>query len=68
MSYSADLQMGDHHMFDNVFVEPDSYRAFVKTGTWPDKTMLVLEHREAQAKGTINRHGNFQASFTSKCM
>ena len=29
--------------FDNVFVNPDGYRSFVATGTWPDKTVMVLE-------------------------
>jgi len=37
-------------MFDNVFVNPASYKAFVETGTWPDKTTLVLEVRGAEAK------------------
>jgi hypothetical protein len=60
MSYSAGMQMGDHHMFDNVFVDPAAYAAFQRTGTWPDGTMLVLEHRGAQSKGSINQRGNFQ--------
>ena len=48
-------------MFDNVFVNPASYRSFVASGTWPDKTILVLEAREARNKGSINQHGHFQA-------
>jgi hypothetical protein len=59
MSYSAAQNM-DHHMFDNVFVNPESYQEFLKTGTWPDKTMLVLEVRGAKSKGSINQAGNFQ--------
>lgn len=59
MSYNPAMQMG-HHMFDNVFVNPESYKAFVETGTWPDKTMLVLEARGAESKGSINQRGNFQ--------
>src|SRR5438874_9307990 len=60
MSYSPGSQGGvDHHMFDNVFVNPESYKAFVETGTWPDKTMLVLEARGAEGKGSINLKGNF---------
>ncbi len=59
MSYAAGVQPG-HHMFDNVFVNPDAYRVFVASGTWPDKTVLVIENRGAQAKGSINRSGNFQ--------
>lgn len=59
MSY---LQRGsmDHAMFDNVFVNPDSYHAFLKTGTWPDKTMFVLEVRAGGTNASINKAGNFQ--------
>jgi hypothetical protein len=60
MSYSANAKADDHHMFDNVFVDPESYKKFVETGTWPDKTTLVLEAREAQGKGSINQKGHFQ--------
>ena len=62
MSYNPPAQMGDHHMFDNVFVNPEAYKAFVETGTWPDKTMLVLEVRGAEGKGSINQKGNFQST------
>ena len=60
MSYSP-MAMG-HHMFDNVFVEPGAYKAFLATGTWPDPTMLVLEVRGAKDKGSINKNGNYQDS------
>jgi Cytochrome P460 len=56
------MQMGGAHMFDNVFVNPESYKAFVETGTWPDKTMLVLEQRGARSKGSINQQGNYQGT------
>jgi hypothetical protein len=63
MSYNPAMSM-DHHMFDNVFVNPESYQAFQKTGSWPDKTMLVLEVRGAQSKGSINQAGQFQSGDT----
>ena len=63
MSYSANTAMPDHHMFDNVFVNPEAYRAFVATGHWPDKTMLVLEVRGARGKGSINQHGDYQGEI-----
>ena len=62
MSYSAGSNGMDHHMFDNVFVNPESYKSFTETGTWPDKTMLVLEVRKAEGKGSINQKGNFQGT------
>jgi hypothetical protein len=62
MSYNPALQMSDHHMFDNVFVNPEAYKAFLETGTWPDKTLLVLEARGAEGKGSINQRGNYQGT------
>jgi hypothetical protein len=64
MSYNKAAMAGmpDHHMFDNVFVNPAAYKAFVKTGTWPDKTMLVLEGRRAEGRGSINQKGNYQGT------
>jgi hypothetical protein len=61
MSYSPN-RMADHSMFDNVFVNPDAYKVFLETGTWPDKTMLVLEARMAGSNASINKSGHFQTS------
>jgi len=60
MSYNPAMQARDHHMFDNVFVNPEAYKVFVETGTWPDKTVLALEVRGAEGKGSINQKGNYQ--------
>jgi hypothetical protein len=49
-------------MFDNVFVNPEAYRSFVATGTWPDKTVMVLEVRGAESKGSINQSGHYQST------
>jgi len=62
MSYSPTAMQMDHHMFDNVFVNREAYNAFVQNGTWPDKTMLVLEGRMAEGKGSINQRGNYQGA------
>jgi hypothetical protein len=59
MSYNPTLR-ADHHMFDNVFVDPGSWRAFQQTGTWPEGTTMVLEARGALDKGSINRQGHYQ--------
>jgi len=62
MSYSPNATAMDHSMFDNVFVNPDAYKAFLQTGTWPDKTMLVLEVRVAGSKASINKNGHYQTT------
>ncbi len=46
--------------FDNVFVNPSSYKAFLETGAWPDKTMFVLEVRSSASHGSINQGGHYQ--------
>ena len=51
---------GEPRFFDNVFVNPQSYRAFVKTGRWPDKTMFILEVRNSEQKASINNGGQTQ--------
>jgi cytochrome P460 len=61
MSYTA-AATPDHHKFDNVFVNPEAYKAFVETGTWPDKTTLLVEVRGAESKGSINQAGHFQGT------
>lgn len=62
MSYSAAAKGSAHHLFDNLFVDPASYRAFEQTGTWPDGTVLVLELRRAGTNDPLNRQGSFQGA------
>ena len=47
--------------FDNVFVSPEAYRSFLKTGVWPEKTMFILEVRASATNGSINRGGHYQS-------
>ncbi len=46
--------------FDNVFVNPAAYQAFLQTGKWPDKTVLILEVRGSDSKVSINQGGRVQ--------
>ena len=62
MDYSPTVNLAEHSMFDNVFVNPEAYRAFVATGKWPDKTIFVLEGRVAGSKGSINKGGHYQTT------
>jgi hypothetical protein len=49
--------------FGNVFVNPEGYDAFMESGTWPDKTVLVLEVRRAEQEASINRNGRSQGDI-----
>lgn len=50
----------NHHMLDNVFVDPAAYKAFLQTGRWPDKTVMIKENRMAESAGTLSKAGHFQ--------
>ena len=55
MTYGpAQPASGRPPLFDNVFVNPQSYKAFVNTGRWPDGTMFILELRRSVANASIN--------------
>jgi len=65
MSYSPPAPgREEHQQFDNVFAAPPAYRSFLKTGRWPDKTVLLIEVRAASSKGSINQAGYFQTDLT----
>jgi hypothetical protein len=49
--------------FDNVFVTPQAYKAFLQTGAWPGQTMFALEVRRSAIKGSINNGGHYQEGF-----
>ena len=61
MSYNPKALASAEPMFDNTFVNPRAYQAFRNTGTWPDKTVIVLEVRGSSDKGSINQRGRFQS-------
>jgi hypothetical protein len=63
MAYNEDTPVGGDtrpQLFQNVFVNPSSYRGFMETGVWPDGTTFVLEFRQAATDVEISRTGRFQ--------
>jgi Cytochrome P460 len=61
MNYSP--SPGSHEMFTNVFVQTWAYQKFVNSGKWPEQTMFVIDERDAQSKGSINKTGHFQTDL-----
>jgi hypothetical protein len=61
MSYTT-TDDATRSVFDNVFVNPSAYRSFLDTGTWPEKTVLVLENRGAEKDISINKRGHTQSA------
>jgi len=50
-------------VFDNVFVNRQSYRAFVQSGRWPEGTMFILELRRGERHVSIDTGGQTQGSM-----
>ncbi len=61
MSYDVSAAVAGHSTFQNVFANPSAYRAFLQTGTWPEKTVLILEVRRAEGAISINKRGHTQS-------
>lgn len=63
MSYGPAAQaaaLTGHVMFDNVFVQPQAYDAFLRDGAWPEGTLFVLELRGTETQRPPNARGYFQ--------
>ena len=60
MTYSGNASQNP--AFENVFVNPEAYRQFLKTGTWPDHTVMLLEIRLSESRVSINKDGRVQTT------
>jgi hypothetical protein len=66
MTYGPEQPASDRPpLFDNVFVNPESYRAFKRTGRWPERTMFVLELRRGELNASINNGGRTQGAVAA---
>jgi hypothetical protein len=50
-------------VFDNVFVNRQSYRAFMQSGRWPEGTMFILELRRGERHVSIDTGGQTQSGI-----
>ncbi|MBS1790695.1 MAG: cytochrome P460 family protein [Acidobacteria bacterium] len=51
--------------FKNVYINPSSYREFVKTGTFPEGTVMVLEIAQAANKNEPGLQGSFASKYVA---
>jgi len=50
-------------VFTNVYVTPEAYREFMRSGRWPEKTMFILEARRAETAASIDNVGKSQGAL-----
>lgn len=48
--------------FTNVYVKPEAYRAFMKTGKWIDGSVFLLEIRRGVANASVDSGGRTQGA------
>jgi hypothetical protein len=57
---AAAMRRDGGSVFSNVYVTPDAYREFMRSGKWPEKTMFILEARRADTAASIDNVGKSQ--------
>jgi len=65
MTYNQNATPNGNPPFENVFVNPVAYLWFIKTGTWPDKTIMILEARASESRISINKDGRVQTNLVA---
>jgi Cytochrome P460 len=61
MNYSP--APGGRALFTNVFVQRWAYADFLTSGKWPEQSMFVIDERDAESEGSINKKGHFQTDL-----
>jgi hypothetical protein len=62
MSYVEASPAPGVHIFSNVFAPREAYASFLRNGVWPDKTILLTEHRVGATNLSILKHGQIQTT------
>src|SRR5215475_10156696 len=57
----AGAGMGE--MYHNVYIKPESYREFAKTGKFPEGTVLAMEMASADTKREPGLQGSYEKEF-----
>ena len=52
-----------NEMYHNVYIKPEAYREFAKTGKFPEGTVLVMEMASADTKREPGLQGSYEKEF-----
>lgn len=69
LSYAANppattqASSGMGEMYHNVYITPNAYREFAKTGKFPEGTMLAMEMASADTKREPGLQGSYEKEF-----
>jgi len=64
LSYAANPDAGPMgEMYHNVYIKPEAYREFAKTGQFPEGTMLAMELVSSDTKKEPGLQGSYEKDF-----
>jgi hypothetical protein len=63
LNYSADGHESGPGTFHNVYTQQEAYRQYLATGSFPEKTMLVMPIYKPAQKVSINHQGYFEGDL-----
>lgn len=63
MGYTEGQPTDKPGTFHNIFIQPEAFDHYSKTGKFPDKTMLIMEVFKPGTNASINKKGMFQDEF-----
>jgi hypothetical protein len=65
LAYSEGAKSDGPGVFHNVYMQPEAYEDYARTGRFPEKTMFVLALYEPRQRESINRQGYFEGNLVA---
>jgi hypothetical protein len=62
LSYSEGARDAGPGAFHHVYLQPEAYEHFQRTGKFPEKTLLVMEMYRSEQKVSPNKQGYFEGN------
>jgi len=62
---AADNEKPGREIYHNVYIKPEAYREFAKTGRFPEGTMMVLETLSSETKREPGLQGSYENEFAN---
>jgi hypothetical protein len=65
LSYAEVSNQAPPGRMHNVYLQPEAYQHYLKTGAFPEKTMFALVLYEPRQKESISKHGYFSGKLSA---
>ena len=62
---SAATESESPGVFHNVYLQPEAFEEYARTGRFPEKTMFILALHEPRQRESINKRGYFEGGLVA---